>query len=125
MRYFGNTHTPAHPVTPDTVLTKLLTAATVEAFDFPPKCDTFRISAGTTASGFETIFINIGSTKANLPTTAYGISTEGSTQFQVAVGIGEGRIYQRSQATTGFSLIAVSSLYVCMEFWKRSASTST
>jgi hypothetical protein len=125
MRFFGNKQTPWHPVTPDTMVSKLLTAATAEAFDFPTGTDLFRVSVGTTASGFETAWINVGSTKATLPTTLHGQSTQGSSEFNIPVGLGEGRIFQRARASTGFSLIAVSSLYVCVEFWSRGASTST
>ena len=125
-RYFGQTNTPAQPFAPDTILTKLLTAATVEAFDLPPNTHYLRVSSLSTAAGFHGIFLNLGSTKAALPTTAHGISTQGSSQFNIPVGLGEGRIYQVSTgATTGFSLIAVSSMYVSVEFWNRGGSTST
>jgi hypothetical protein len=124
-RYFGQRATPQHPVNPDTILTKLLTAATAESFDFPPNTDLFRLSCGSTAAGFHTVFLNMGSTKAALPTTAHGISTQGSSQFNIPVSLGEGRVFQLARGTTNFSLIAVSSMYVCMEFWTRAGVTST
>jgi hypothetical protein len=125
MRFWGPKQTPLHPVNPDTVVSKLLTAGTAEAFDFPTGSDFFRVSVGSTASGFETVFINIGSTKATVPTTAHGLSSQGSSEFNIPVGLGEGRMWQRARATTGFSLIAVSSLHVCVEFWGRHGATST
>lgn len=122
MRYFGNLHTPVHPSLPDTVLSLKLTAATGQAFDYPTGCDLVRVSAGSTAGGFETIFFNPNSTGAVVPTTL-GVITTATTGHNIPVGLGEGRIWQRPRASTGFSLISVSSLYACVEFWSRAGTT--
>lgn len=126
MRFWGNKQTPAHPELPDTVLSVKLTAATGQAFDYPVSCDMVRVSAGSTAAGFETIFFNPNSTGAVVPTTGFGIATTASsTQQNIAISLGEGRIFQRPRSSTGFSLVSVSSLFACVEFWTKGGTTSS
>jgi hypothetical protein len=125
-RFIGPVKGPLYPSNPDTILSKQLTAGTGEAFDLPPHTEYVRMSCGSTAAGFETFFVNFGSTKAALPTTAFGISTHGSSAFNIPVGLSGNRTWQTSTSLcTGFSLISPSSVYVCVEFWSRSGATST
>ena len=123
MRFHGRKNTPAHPVAPDTIISLKLTAASVQAFDFP-QADLVRFSFGS-SDATNVAFVNIGSTKANVPTTAFTISSEGSTAFNIPVVGGCERIYQIPGATTGFSVISPSSGYFCAEFWNWSGSSST
>lgn len=122
MRYFGNTHTPPAPVAPDTTLCLLLTAATGQAFDYPTGTDLYRITPGSTAAGVSNIFFNPSSTAAAVATTAGTISSTVGGQ-NIVVGVGDQRTYQRPRGSTGFSLIAASSLPVSVEFWGRAATT--
>lgn len=105
------------PVVPDTIISKKLTAGTAEAFDVPTGAQLARVNFGSTDAG-DVAFVNWGSTKASAPTTAYGLSTLGSSEFNVGVAAGTPMIYQVSTNTTGFSIIAPSSGYLCAEFWK-------
>ena len=123
MRFHGLKNTPAHPVTPDTIISLKLTAASIQAFDIPA-ADFVRFTYGSSDVA-SVAFVNIGSTKANVPTTAFGISSEGSTQFNIPVVQGCERIYQIHGGTTGFSVVSPSSGYFCAEFWNRSGSTTT
>lgn len=125
MRYFGNLHTPPSPVWPDTIVSKKLTAGSVEAFDLPAGVTLMRASFGSTDLG-GVAHINMGSTKASAPTTAYGQSTQGSSEFNVPIGMGDARMYQLTTAmATGFSVVSPSSGYICIEYWKRGGTTTT
>jgi hypothetical protein len=122
MRYFGNRQIPQAPAIPDTTLNLLLTAATGQAFDYPTGTDLFRVSAGSTISGAASLTFNPSSTAAALPTTGGAVSsTVGGQNIQVAVG--DSRPYQRPRGTTGFSVIAGSSMSVTVEFWSRAGTT--
>lgn len=124
MRYFGNLHTPPAPVTPDTWLSLLLTAASGQAFDWPASCDLFRISVGSTiASLAGPVFFHPSSTGAAVATTG-GTITSG-TSGGIPINAADALIYQRPRGSTGFSLISGSSFSVCIEMWKRGGTTST
>lgn len=122
MRYFGNLHTPMHPVFPDTVLSLQMTAGSGQAFDYPTGCDLVRVSVGSSVAGQGVAYFNGVSTGAVLPTTSHTITTA-TTQLNVPITPGEGRIYQRPRGTTGFSLIAPTSIQACVEFWSRAGVT--
>lgn len=119
MRFTGNNFQA--PVLPDTVLTVLLTAATQHAFDYPAGCDLVRVSAGSTIAGFNTVYFNPSSTLATLPTTAGTVATT-AAGLNVAVSLGDAKTFTRPRTSTGFSLIAVSSLACSVEFWSRGSS---
>jgi hypothetical protein len=118
MRFFGHTKTPAHPVLPDTVLAVQLTASTVQAFDYPTGADFIRISVGSSVAGQGVAYFNPSSTSVALPTTA-GTATTASSGLNIPITAGEGRMYQVPGASTGFSLIAPTSVQACVEFWSR------
>lgn len=118
MRFWGTKATPQVPVAPDTVLSLLLTAATAQAFDYPTGCDLVRVTPGSTATGFETIYFNPASTAATVPTTA-GAVTTASSGLNIAVSLGDSKMFQIPGGSTGFSLVSVSSLAVSVEFWSR------
>lgn len=113
------------PVVPDTIISKKLTVNTLEVFDVPAGAQLARVTFGSTDAG-NVGFINWGSTKASVPTTAYPastISTQGSSEFNIPIGV-EPKLYQVSTGlTTGFSVIAPSSGFLCVEFWKIKGST--
>lgn len=121
MRYLGSRFDQI-PVFPDTRLSLLLTAATGQAFDYPTGTDIVRITAGSTASGFGTVFFEPASTAAALPTTG-AIITTAATSGALVITQGEERLYQRPRGTTGFSLISPTSSYVSVEFWSRAGTT--
>lgn len=106
------------PAIPDTVLSLQLTAGSAQAFDYPTGTDFVRVSVGSTGNLALSAIFNPASTGAALPTTAGGIST-GSSGWQINVGQGDDRVYQRPRGSTGFSLIAGSSALVSVEFWTR------
>lgn len=124
MRYFGNLHTPPHPVAPDTWLSVLLTASSIHAFDWPASCDLFRITVGSTiASIAGPVFFSPHTANAAVATTG-GTITSGTSGCIPITGA-DGVIYQRPRLSTGFSIIAGSSFTVCVEMWKRGGTTST
>lgn len=122
MRYFGHREVPSAPVIPDTTLCLLLTAATGQAFDYPTGTDLFRITPGSTIQGASNIFFNPSSTAAAVATTAGTISSTAGGQ-NILIGVGDTRVYQRPRGSTGFSLIAGSSMPVSIEFWSRAGTT--
>lgn len=124
MRYFGNLHTPPHPVAPDSWLTVLLTAGTAQAFDWPTNCDLFRVSVGSTVASLGgPVFFNPSSTSAVVPTTSAVITS--GTSAGIPINAADNIIFQRPRTSTGFSFVSGSSVSFCVEFWKRNASTST
>jgi hypothetical protein len=122
MRYFGHREVPSSPAIPDTTLNLLLTANTGQAFDYPTGTDLFRITPGSTIQGASSLTFNPSSTAAALPTTSGAISSTAAGQ-NIQIGVGDTRVYQRPRASTGFSLIAGSSMSVSMEFWSRAGTT--
>lgn len=126
MRYFGHRETPQHPTLPDTVLGLLLTASSVQAFDWPANTDLVRVTAGSTAQGFGTIFFNPLSTSANLPTTAAVFSTgstASSTLMNIAITQASPVTFQRPRSSTGFSVISPTSSYLSVECWTKTGSS--
>ena len=126
MRFFGLRETPPAPVLPDTVLGLLLTAATAQAFDWPNATDLVRVTAGSTAQGFGTIFFNPSSTSATVPTTGAVFSTgttASSSLMNIAITQAAPVQFQRPRASTGFSVIAPTSSYVSVECWTKTGST--
>lgn len=123
MRYFGHREIPNYPAVPDTALSLLLTANTGQAFDWPANADVFRaVVSSTIANFFGPVILNPSSTAAALPTTGGTISSSVGGQ-NIHLNVADQRMWQRPRASTGFSVICVSSMSVCMEFWQRSATT--
>lgn len=118
MRFWGTKATPHTPVAPDTVLALLLTAATGHAHDYPSGADLVRVTPGSTATGFHTVYFNPASTQATVPTTAGAVTTS-SSGLNIAVALGDSKMFQIPGGSTGFSLISPSSLSVTVEFWSR------
>ena len=107
------------PSFPDTRLALLLTAATAQAFDYPTGTDIIRITIASTLAGVPgPVSFQLESTGAALPTTG-ALATTSLTTGGVLMIVGQERIYQRPRGSTGFSLIAGSSLSVGVEFWQR------
>lgn len=121
MRFYGPIQVPQTPTLPDTALALLLTAGSGQAFDYPGGCDLVRVSAGSTAAGFTTVYFNPNSTGATVPTTA-GAVTTASSGINIAVSVGDAKTFQRPRGSTGFSLISASSLTCSVEFWSRASS---
>lgn len=124
MRFWGHREIPQTRVIPDTGLSVLLTAATVQVFDYPTGCDLFRISVSSTIANFNgPVIFNPSSTGAALPTTTGTVSTAGSSTVNIGVNVTLPFEYQRPRGSTGFSLICASSMSVSMEFWSRAGTT--
>jgi hypothetical protein len=122
MRYFGHREIPAAPALPDTVLSVLLTAGTAQAFDYPTDTDLVRVTPGSTITGVSNVFFNPSSSGAAVATTA-GAATTAAAGLNIIIGVGDCRTWQRPRASTGFSLVCVSSLAVSVEFWSRRGTT--
>ena len=118
MRYFGTGATPQVPVIPDVVLALQMTAGTGQAFDYPTGTDLVRVTVGSSVAGQGVAFFNPSSTGAVLPTTP-ATATTNTSGHNIPITPGEGRMYQRPRGSTGFSLIAPSSVQTCIEFWSR------
>jgi hypothetical protein len=118
MRFWGTKQTPQTPVLPDTVLALQMTASTVQAFDYPSGADLVRISVGSSVAGQGVVYFNPSSTSVALPTTA-GTASTASSGLNIPITAGESRMYQVLGGSTGFSLIAPTSVQACVEFWSR------
>lgn len=126
MRYFGHRETPPAPTLPDTILGLLLTASSVQAFDWPTATDLVRVTAGSTAQGFGTIFFNPLSTSAALPTTGAVFSTgstASSSLMNIAITQAAPIVFQRPRSSTGFSVISPTSSYLSVECWTKTGSS--
>lgn len=110
------------PQLPDTVLSLLLTAGSAQAFDYPSGSDVIRLTAGSTAAGASVLFFNPSSTAATQPSTGGTVSTAASG-LNIAIPLGEARMYFRQRGSTGFSLVCGSSMSVSVEFWSRAGTT--
>lgn len=122
MRSIGWLHTNEQTGIPaDTQAHAVLAAGTGQAFDMPASAGMMRLAGLTTAGAPLGFYLNMGSTKAQQPTTSATGST-GSTDLNIAIPAG-GPYYTQiaggTAGTTGFSLVAPSSGIVSMEFWKR------
>lgn len=120
MRTFGSIDPLSQiPVVPDTRLSLLLTAASAQAFDYPSGAHIVRVSVGSTISGVGgPAFFDFASTAAALPTTGAVVTTLG-TSGGIGIVAGSPRLFQLMGGSTGFSVIAGSSLTVFMEFWHK------
>ena len=121
MRAFGSMDPMSQvPLVPDTRLSLLLTAASGQAFNWPSsEAQLIRVSVGSTISGVHgPAFFDFASTGAALPTTGGVFTTLGSSGG-IPVSVGQPRMFQRSADSTGFSVIAGSSVSICVECWKK------
>jgi hypothetical protein len=120
MRYFGNRQIPVAPVIPDVVLSLQLTANSAQAFDYPTGTDLIRVSVGSSVAGQGVAYFNPASTGAVLPTTPMTPTTN-TSGHNIPIRAGGPMMWQRPRASTGFSLIAPTSVQACVEFWSRGA----
>lgn len=118
MRFWGTKATPHTPVSPDVVLALQMTAGTAQEFDYPSGTDLVRVSVGSSVAGQGVVFFNPSTTGAVLPTTA-ATATTATSGHSIPITPGEGRMYQVPGTSTGFSLIAPTSVQACVEFWSR------
>lgn len=123
MRNYGQKNSvPFIPTIPTIVHSVLLTANTGQAFDYPAGTDLIRVRAGSTAALAGAVFFNPASTGAVLPTTPM-TPTTATTAHNIPIFPGDGPLmYQVPRASTGYSLIAGTSLSACIEFWTRASS---
>lgn len=114
-----------YPTAPDTVLSLQLTANSAQTFAYPVTAQLVRVSVGSSVAGQGVAWFNPNSSGVALPTTSATISTA-STNHNIPVTAGGERYRcQRSMGSSNFSLIAPTSVQVCIEFWGRGNSTST
>lgn len=123
MRFWGTKATPHTPVIPDVVLSLQMTANSGQAFDYPSGCDLVRVTVGSSVAGQGVVFFNPASTGAVLPTTP-ATATTATSGHNIPITPGEGRMFQIPGVTTGFSLIAPTSVQACVEFWSRVGTTA-
>lgn len=115
MRPISSLHpTDQIPVPPDTVNTILLTGgSSAQNMDYPSGAQIMRVTPMTTSGGAFHCFLNAFSTGANVPTT--GSSTASSVSHPVMSAMA----FQIPGSSTGFSVAAISSGYVFVEFWRK------
>ena len=118
MRFWGTKQTPHTPVIPDVVLSLQMTVGTAQAFDYPAGADLVRVTAGSSVAGQGVVFFNPSSTAAVLPTTG-ATATTATSGHNIPITPGDGRMYQIPGTSTGFSLVAPTSVQACVEFWSR------
>ena len=118
MRFWGTKQTPHTPVVPDVVLSLQMTVGTAQAFDYPAGTDLVRVTVGSSVAGQGVLYFNPNSTAAVLPTTS-ATATTATSGHSVPITPGEGRMYQLHGGSTGFGLVAPTSVQACVEFWSR------
>ena len=107
------------PIPADTVQTLLIASSSGQTIDLPSGANIGRFSGMTTAGAQMQFVLNIGTTKAAVPTS--GQSTHGTTGFGYQVH-GQGQFQIPAAASGGssaWSVAAFSCGYVTGEFWKR------
>lgn len=123
MRPIGTLHpTDFADLPPDTVTSILLAAATAQAADYPTDAKLVRICArssdGTTKTP-QAVYINFFSTLAAIPTSGTTSATNTSAGSSgVTVPVFQDRYFQVPGAT-GFSVIAQTSCWMHLEWWKK------
>lgn len=112
MRIYGALN-PTHliPMPPDTVgMAVISSAAAVVAQDWPT--DAQLVAFGSTM-GF---WVNMVSTKANVPTTNQAGTTASSGLMEY---VNAGTIYQILGGSTGYSVVAATSGVISLSFWRK------
>lgn len=123
MRGIGWLHSNEQVSVPaDTHSALLLAAATGGALDVPSGAALVRLTGLTTAGALLNFFANLGSSKAQAPTSSVTAGSTGSTDLNIPMPNGGGFIFQLPGGTAGSSVIscfAATSGIVVAEWWNR------